>query len=155
MPILSKEKFIETVRSDNALFALDVGTKTIGTAVCSGLRISATPLETIIRCKFKIDSQAIFKSYDEYECKALIIGWPLEMNGNAGRRCQAVRDFTRKLLDVRDVPALFFDERLTSKEAENHMIKNLNLSPYKRKKNIDKMAAYYILQHAILKLKQG
>ncbi len=155
MPILSKEEFIAAVGNNSGLLALDVGTKTIGMAVCNGLRISATPLRTIIRRKFKLDSQAVFEAYDEYECKALIVGWPLEMDGKAGRRCQGVRDFTRALLDIRDVAAFFFDERLTSVEAEEHMIKELNLSRHKRKKNIDKIAAHYILQRAILELEQG
>ncbi len=155
MPILSKEEFINFVKKDSGLLALDVGTKTIGLAVCNGLRISSTPLKTIMRTKFKIDSQAIFKAFDEYESKALIIGWPLEMDGTAGRRCQGVRDFTKALLEIRDVPTLFFDERLTSKEAETHMINALDLSRHKRKKNIDKMAAHYILKRAILELEQG
>ncbi len=155
MPILSKEEFIKATHNDTALLSLDVGTKTIGLAVCSGLRSSVSPLKTIMRRKLKLDSQAIFEYYEAYECKGLVIGWPLEMDGNAGRRCQGVRDFTLALLAIYDVPVFFFDERLTSVEAEEHMIYNLNLSRSKRKQNIDKIAAYYILERALLELKQG
>ncbi|MFV0430871.1 MAG: Holliday junction resolvase RuvX [Alphaproteobacteria bacterium] len=154
MPILALDDFKDKVSNSNALLALDVGTKTIGLAVTSGLRISTTSLETIFRRKLKLDAETIFKYYHDYECQGLIIGWPLEMDGNVGRRCQGVRDFTLALLDIYDAPCLFVDERMSSVEAEEHMIKNLDMSRKKRHMHIDKMAAQVILSNAITLLKQ-
>lgn len=155
MPILNLDDFKNTVGDNSGLLALDVGTKTIGLAVTSGLRISASSLETIFRKKLRLDAEIIFKYYNEYECAGLIIGWPLEMDGTVGRRCQGVRDFTLTLLNIFDAPALFVDERMSSAEAEHYMIETLDMSRQKRKKNIDKMAAQIILTNGIVLLKRS
>ncbi|MFV0321812.1 MAG: Holliday junction resolvase RuvX [Alphaproteobacteria bacterium] len=155
MPILNLDDFKNTAGDDSSLLALDVGTKTIGLAVSSGLRISASSLETIFRKKLKLDAEIIFKYYNEYECSGLIVGWPLEMDGTAGRRCQGVRDFTLALLNIYDAPVLFVDERMSSAEAEQYMIETLDMSRQKRKKNIDKMAAQIILTNALILLKRS
>lgn len=155
MPILNLSDFKNTVKDNSSLLALDVGTKTIGLAVTSALRISASSLETIFRKKLKLDAEIIFKYYNDYECSGLIIGWPLEMDGTVGRRCQGVRDFTLALLNIYNVPVLFVDERMSSAEAEQYMIETLDMSRQKRRKNIDKMAAQIILTNALILLKRS
>ncbi len=155
MIITSQSDFNQLVGENTALLGLDVGSKTIGIAVSGGLRISATPLYTIMRKKLRLDAEMLFSYFDDYECKGLVIGWPLEMNGKAGRRCQSVRDFTLELLKIRDVPAYFFDERLSSWVAEDILINKFDASRKKREKAIDKIAAAVILDGAIAQLKKG
>ncbi len=153
--IMSQSEFNALAGENTALLGLDVGSKTIGIAVSGALRISATPLYTIMRKKLHLDAKMLFSYYDDYECKGLIIGWPLEMDGTVGRRCQSVRDFTLELLKIRDVPVYFFDERLSSWAAEDMLINIFDASRKKREKSIDKIAAAVILDGAITQLKKG
>ncbi len=155
LAILTTAEFSAQVGDNTALLGLDVGSKTIGLAVSGGLRISATPLYTVMRKKLKLDADILFSYYDDYECKGLVVGWPLQMDGTTGRRCQSVRDFTRELLNIRDVPACFFDERLSSWAAEDMLLTKFDASREKRAKAIDKIAAAVILDGALQQLKQG
>lgn len=155
MAITTQSEFIELAGKNTALLGLDVGAKTIGVAVSGALRLSATPLHTIMRKKLRLDAQVLFSYYDDYECKGLVIGWPLQMDGTKGRRCQSVRDFTLELMKIRDVPAYFFDERLSSWAAESMLINTFNASRRQREKSIDKIAAAVILDGAIAQLKKG
>lgn len=149
MPIYEKDDFIQHMIEPSALLALDVGTKTIGLAVCSALRSSAHALYTIKRKKLQQDAQILFQYYDDYECTGLIIGWPLMRDGTKGKKCQSVRDFTLALLQIRDVPVYFFDERFSSIEAQSIMENDLNMKKKKQKQHIDNEAARIILQNAL------
>jgi putative holliday junction resolvase len=134
--------------SSGPLMGIDPGTKTFGLALCDKTRLIASPLETINRRKFTPDAQRIFALYDQFACSAIIIGFPVNMDGSEGPRTQSVRDFATNLIALRDVPILFWDERLSTAAVTRTMI-DADMSRAKRAENVDKLAAAYILQGVI------
>jgi len=134
------------------LLGLDPGTKTLGLAISDRTRLIATPLTTIRRKKFTPDAAELLDIYDKNEAVALIIGLPLNMNGTAGPRVQSVKDFAANLLKIRDLPIVFWDERLSTMAVTRGMI-DADMSRKKRAENVDKLAAGYILQGVLDRLR--
>lgn len=83
---------------------------------------------------------------DQYETKSLVSGFPKNMDGSEGERCEIVKKFMAKVKEkYPDVTVVFWDERLSTVAAARSLIE-ADVSRKKRKKVIDKMAAVYILQ---------
>lgn len=131
---------------------LDLGTKTIGVAVSDGLRSVASPLLTIRRRKFGLDAQALLAIVAERDLRGLILGLPMNMDGSEGPRCQSTRAFARNLENLTDMPISFWDERLSTVAAERAMLE-ADLSRAKRAEAIDHVAAAFILQGALDRLR--
>jgi putative Holliday junction resolvase len=127
------------------LLALDVGTKTIGTALSDTRRLIATPLETIRRRRFREDMARLFALVDAHNVGGLVIGLPLTLAGGTGPRTQSVRQFARNLLAQRDLPIVLWDERLSTAAVTREMIA-ADLSRRRRAEIVDRVAAAYILQ---------
>ena len=138
--------------ANGALLGLDPGTKTIGIAVSDGARIAATPLETVKRSKFKADAEQVFALYDDRQCTGIVLGMPINMDGSSGPRAQSVRAFANNLLNFRDVPLAFWDERLSTVAVERTLLE-ADTRRSRRREVIDKMAAAYILQGALDRLR--
>lgn len=135
-----------------ALMGLDLGTKTIGVAVSDGLRSVASPLETVKRKKFTQDAERLRVLIKERDIQAVILGLPRNMDGSEGPRCQSTRAFARNLLPVIDLPIGFWDERLSTVAAERALLE-ADTSRAKRAELIDNVAASYILQGALDRLR--
>ncbi len=138
--------------SKGALLGIDPGSKTFGIAVSDGTRLIASPLETIRRKKFTPDAGRIFSLYDERDCAAIIIGLPINMDGSDGPRVQSVRDFAANLINLRDVPIVFWDERLST-AAVTRTLLEADASRAARAQVVDKLAAAYILQGVLDRLR--
>ena len=149
MPIQSLENIAAT---RGPLMGLDPGTKTLGLAISDRTRLIATPLTTIRRQKFTADASELLRLYDENECTALIIGLPVNMDGSSGPRVQSVKDFSTNLLKKRDLPIFFWDERLSTMAVTRGMLA-ADMSRKKRAENVDKLAASYILQGGLDRLR--
>jgi len=134
------------------LLGLDPGTKTLGLAISDRTRLIATPLKTIRRTKFTPDAAELLEIYDSNEAAALIIGLPVNMDGSAGPRVQSVKDFANNLMKIRDLPIFFWDERLSTMAVTRGML-DADMSRKKRAKNVDKLAAGYILQGVLDRLR--
>ncbi|MEM9715442.1 MAG: Holliday junction resolvase RuvX [Pseudomonadota bacterium] len=134
------------------LLGLDFGEKTIGVAVSDGLRTVATPRETIKRKKFGLDADQIDRIIAESSALGLVIGLPLNMDGSEGPRCQKSRAFARNLSGRMNLPIGFWDERLSTVAAERAMLE-ADLSRARRAEAIDHVAAGYILQGALDRLR--
>lgn len=134
------------------LLGIDPGTKTFGLAISDRTRLIATPLETIRREKFSLDAAYLLDIYDKNEVSGLVIGLPINMDGSHGRRTQSVRDFCTNLLKLRDLPIFLWDERLSTMAVTRGMI-DADMSRKKRKDNVDKLAASYILQGVLDRLR--
>lgn len=133
------------LQRNQRLLGLDLGEKTIGLALSDpGLSV-ASPVTTIRRTKFTADAQELLKLVDARQVGGLVIGLPLNMDGSEGPRCQSVRQFALNLSKLRDLPTLFWDERLSTVAVEREMIE-ADLSRAKRGKIIDQAAAAFILQ---------
>lgn len=128
------------------LMGLDVGTKTIGTALSDTRLVIATPLETIRRRgRFRDDAAALLALIDRHGVGGLVVGLPLTLSGTDGPRTQSVRQFARNVLALRDLPVVFWDERLSTAAVTREMIA-ADMSRKRRAEIVDRVAAAYILQ---------
>ena len=82
-----------------------------------------------------------------------MIGLPLNLDGSEGPRAQSTRAFARNLAARIAVPILFWDERLSTAAVERHLI-DADASRKRRAEVIDRMAAAYILQGALDRLRR-
>jgi putative Holliday junction resolvase len=137
-----------------ALLGLDLGEKTIGVAVSDPTRIVASPLRTLRKTKFTDDARALFKLMDGREVAGLIIGLPVNMDGSEGARCQSNRAFARNLLRLRgDLIIAFWDERMSTMAVNRFLIDEMDATRAKREGLVDQMAAGWILQGALERLR--
>ncbi|MBS3848383.1 MULTISPECIES: Holliday junction resolvase RuvX [Devosia] len=134
------------------ILGLDLGTKTIGVAVSDGMRYSATPLETIKRTKFTADAIRLDELIAENTIVAIILGLPLNMDGSEGPRVQSTRAFARSLAQRITLPIAFWDERLSTSAVTRMMIE-ADMRRDRRAEVVDKLAASYILQGALDRLR--
>lgn len=137
------------------LLGIDLGTKTIGLALSDALLMGATPLTTIKRTKFTKDAEELFKVIDGREVGGLVLGLPVEMSGEEGKRAQSTRQFAANLLAIRDMPLCFWDERLSTAAVERVMIDDFDMSRKKRAEKIDSHAAAFILQGVLDVIARG
>lgn len=136
------------------ILGLDLGTKTIGVAISDAMRYSASPLETIKRTKFTQDAERIIELIAENQAVAIILGLPLNMDGTEGPRVQSTRAFARNLTPRIGLPIAFWDERLSTSAVTRMMIE-ADLRRDRRAEVVDKLAASYILQGALDRLRRG
>lgn len=142
------EEFARALPRHGAIAGLDLGDKTIGVAISDGLRGVATPSQTIRRVKFTLDAEALLTLCRAREVVGLIFGLPLNMDGTEGPRVQKTRAFARNLSRLTDLPMTFWDERLSTVAAERALLE-ADMSRKKRADVIDHVAAAYILQGAL------
>lgn len=146
MPLMNLDDFYQQSFENKGRFlGFDVGEKTIGLALSDIKCTIATPFEVIHRTQWKKDAEILSKIVREHHIVGAIIGFPLNMNGTEGPRCQAIRQFVTNLLLVIDLPICLWDERLSTMAVTRTLL-TADLSRTKRKKVVDKMAASYILQ---------
>ncbi|VAV87039.1 Putative pre-16S rRNA nuclease Yqg [hydrothermal vent metagenome] len=141
----------DRVQTGQRLLGLDLGSKTIGIALSDVMRHIATPMETIKRTKFTQDVTRLITIIEEQNVGGLILGFPLNMDGSEGPRCQSTRQFARNISEKIDLPIALWDERLST-VAVTRTLLEADTSRKRRKQVVDKMAAGYILQGALDKL---
>ena len=129
------------------LLGLDVGTKTIGTALCDAGWSFASPAPLIRRTKFTADKGVLAAMLVPQSVKGIVVGLPLNLDGTDSPRTQSTRAFARNLADW-DLPILLWDERWSTVAVERFMIQQ-DLSRAKRAERVDSLAAAHILQAAI------
>lgn len=158
MVMRKPKEFLIAVPPKMRLLALDYGDRRIGVAVSDRQWSLASPLTVIRRTSIEQDIAQIAKLMQEYRSHALVIGWPRNMDGSEGPRCDKTHSFIDLMLKSDHIPAntelLLWDERLTSHAAEREMIEIGNLSRKKRKGKIDMMAAQLILEDALAGLQR-
>ncbi len=139
------DQFRSSVATGRPLIGLDVGTKTIGIAV-SDVRCSvASPLVTVTRAKATRDAQEIWGIAQGRQAAGIVLGLPRNMNGSEGPRCQSVRAFAKTLAGQLDLPITYWDERLSTVEAERSLLEG-GLSRRRRAELVNHVAASIILQ---------
>jgi len=146
-------EFRAALPSGGVLMALDLGTKTIGTAFCDAGWRFASPGKTLKRGKFSVDKQALADLVAQRSAVGIVIGLPLNMDGSEGPRTQASRAYARNLESL-GLPILLWDERWSTADAERGLI-GQDMSRAKRADRIDSAAAAVILQGAIDALTGG
>ena len=136
------------------LLGLDLGTRTIGIALSDVERLIATPLETIKRRKFTPDAERLRAIATRFGVGGLVVGLPLNMDGSEGPRVQATRAFMRTLRPILGLPFAYWDERLST-AAVTRALLDADASRARRAEAVDMMAAAYILQGALDRLRSG
>lgn len=143
----SAAEFRAALPGGGRLLGLDVGTKTIGTALCDAGWSFASPAPLVRRTKFTLDKAALADLSRAQGVKGVVIGLPLNMDGTDSPRTQSTRAFARNCDDMGH-PILLWDERWSTIAAERALLA-LDLSRAKRAERIDSAAAAHILQAAI------
>ncbi|MEO6387223.1 MAG: Holliday junction resolvase RuvX [Croceibacterium sp.] len=154
-PLITEQaaEFRDALPGGGSLLGLDLGTQTIGIALCDPAWSFATAGKTLARGKFMHDRAALEALVAERRVKGLVIGLPLNMDGSSGPRAQASRAYARNLAPL-GLPVLLWDERWSTASAERAMI-DQDFSRAKRATRIDSHAAAVILQAAIDRLAGG
>lgn len=130
------------------IMGLDFGSKTVGVAVSDPLGITAQGVE-IVRRKSENKLRQTLARIEElilaYEVEELVLGYPKNMNGTEGERCEKTKEFKELLGKRTGLPVTLWDERLTTVAAEASMME-AGLDRQKRKEHVDEIAAVLILQ---------
>jgi putative pre-16S rRNA nuclease len=128
------------------VMGLDLGDKTIGIAISDALLLTAQSRPTLRRKDLKSDIEFLRHLAVENEVHQIVLGQPLHMDGRESPQSQKVARFAEELKKALDLPVTFWDERLTSFEAEQHL-EQLGLNWRQRREQVDKIAAMIILQN--------
>jgi putative holliday junction resolvase len=142
--------FSEALPERGRLIGLDVGTKTIGTALCDAMWTISSPAALIRRTKFGADKAALEALIAQQNVRGIVIGLPLNLDASDSPRTQSTRAFARNM-DVLGFPILLWDERWSTAAVTRTLI-DADASRARRADLVDKLAASYILQGAIDRL---
>lgn len=126
------------------ILGLDFGDKSIGLAVSDKLQLTAQGLGRYQTKNKKVDRKFFKDLVAKYEIQEIIIGLPLRMNGSQGSRVDKTKDFARWLENILNLPIIFWDERLTTKQAYK-ILRQQKMKHKKRKSLKDQVSATIIL----------
>ena len=146
--MITIEEFKKKQSEKCRLIGLDLGSKRIGVSICDEKQLIATPYKTIHKSKNNELIEELKNIIKDNDIKAIIIGYPLNMDGSAGSSAQSVNDVSKNIDKEIDVDVCLWDERLSTVGAFN-LSSQLDVNISKREKNIDQNAAAFILQGAI------
>ncbi len=127
------------------VLAMDVGKKRIGLAVSDELGITAQGIETLQRSRIRDDLEELKRIVHHWSVHTLLIGKPLHMSGSESRQSEYTVEFAERLSRYLGLPVVFWDERLTSAEAERSL-RETGASLEQRKKAVDRIAAVLLLE---------
>ena len=127
------------------VMGLDVGEKKIGVAISDAMLLTAQARPTLHRKNLKSDISILGRLAAENEVHEIVIGQPLHMSGRESQQSEKVARFAEELRNALQLPVVFWDERLTSFAAEQHL-EEMGLKWRQRRDPIDKIAAMMILQ---------
>ena len=146
--MITIEEFKKKQSEKCRLIGLDLGSKRIGVSICDEKQLIATPYKTIHKSKNNELIEELKNIIQENDIKAIIIGYPLNMDGSLGSSAQSVNDVSKNIDNEIDVDVCLWEERLSTVGAFN-LSSQLDVNVSKREKNIDQNAAAFILQGAI------
>ena len=130
------------------IMGLDFGSKTVGVAVSDPLGITAQGVEIVRRKspnKLRQTLARIEVLIREYDVEELVLGYPKNMNGTEGERCEKTKEFKEMLEKRTGLSVALWDERLTTVAADRAMME-AGLGRQERKEYVDEIAAVFILQ---------
>ncbi|TAJ30314.1 MAG: Holliday junction resolvase RuvX [Nitrospirae bacterium] len=137
--------------ANTRILALDPGTKRIGVALSDELGWTAQPLETYERRSLAADVAHIQRLVQMHEVRQVVMGLPLRLDGRVGPAAESTQQFMEHLSQALPVPVIAWDERFTTKAAEDLLIQ-ANMSRKKRKGTVDRVAAAILLQSYLASL---
>ncbi len=158
MPIGLVKDIAKDCPKNTRLLGVDLGTKTIGLAVCDEGQSVATALKTLTRKKFSTDIAELMKVVEEFSIGGFVFGWPLNMDGSHSASCDRVRSFIDEMVKYPHAPWIksgmdvwigLQDERLSTSAVHDFLVNDVDMSRTKRGQVVDKLAAQLILQGAL------
>ncbi len=153
MSLVALDRLPDLLPPHGALIGLDLGSKVIGVAVSDILRSIASPHLGHPRAKtFAKTAQPLVDLATRERAAGFIIGLPLNMDGSDGPSAQSARAFARNLAALTPLPIVLWDERLST-AAVTRTLLDADASRRRRDEVVDKMAAAYILQGALDRLR--
>lgn len=127
------------------ILGIDYGEKRIGLALSDELEVTARGIAVIERTSQAKDLQAIAAAASEQGVGAIVVGYPLRLDGSAGIQCEKVDRFIAALRGVVTVPVTAWDETLSTKVAEG-LMREAGVKRKKKRGMVDRIAAAVILQ---------
>ena len=146
--MITIEEFKKKQSNKTRLVGLDFGSKRIGVSICDDKQSIATPFKTINKTNKTDLINDLNTIIEENNITAIIIGYPLNMDGTPGRSAQSVNDIATNISESINLPVILWDERLSTVGAFN-LSKQLDVNITKKVKTIDQNAATFILQGAL------
>ncbi|MGD9345537.1 MAG: Holliday junction resolvase RuvX [Candidatus Aminicenantes bacterium] len=128
------------------ILGIDYGDRSIGLALSDRLRITAQTLGRYLVKNRKEDALYFKGLVKQHEISKIVIGLPLQMDGSEGARVEKTKEFARWLGKTLELPIVFWDERLTTKQALG-ILHQQKMDGRKKKKLKDQVAATLILSN--------
>lgn len=153
MALITVQELASLLAESGTIAGFDLGTKTIGVAVSDAGLVLAHPRQVVRRTKFMADAQELVMRLASENVAAIVIGYPLNMDGSEGPRAQSVKAFVRNFEKFSPIPFVLWDERLSTVAVTRSMIE-LDMSRAKRAEKVDSAAAAFILQGVLDRLQQ-
>jgi putative Holliday junction resolvase len=144
----------ELLGPEQRVLGIDPGEKTLGLALSDPSRTVATPWKALARKGFRDVVAAIRELAAVENVGGIIVGLPLNMDGSEGPKAQAARALGRNLEREVALPVAYWDERLST-VAVTRALREGETSRRTKDANVDKMAAAFILQGALDRMRQG
>lgn len=129
-----------------SIIGLDVGERRIGVSISDPGKKVATGLKTLERKSIKEDINSIESIIKNYQIEEIVLGYPKNMDGSIGDTAKKVLNFGEELKSFVNLKVTFWDERVTTLEAEKALIER-DIRRKKRKKIVDTLSAILILQN--------
>ena len=127
------------------LLGLDYGTKRVGVAVSNDEQTIASPLELWNRRTAVLDAARLRDYLSDYRIVGIVVGLPVHMSGADSAKSREAKTFGRWAASASGLPVRFFDERLTTAHAEEHLLSS-GMTRRQREARLDKLAAQIMLQ---------
>lgn len=125
------------------LLGVDVGERRVGIAVSDETQTIASPIAKVDRGKTEM--KELRRVVADYNIVEIVVGLPTGMSGREGSQASDVRDFAEAIGEALELDVSFWDERLTSVQAERALIE-AGHGRKKRRDLIDSVAAAIMLQ---------
>ena len=97
------------------------------------------------RTRVREDLQKLNDIATHWSVHTLLVGNPLHMSGDQSRQSEYTREFAERLGRHLNLPVVFWDERLTTAEAER-LLQQSGASLKQRKQAVDRLSAVLLLE---------
>ena len=136
------------------IIAFDIGDRRIGVAISDPFNEYAMPCETYFRTRtFACDVQAIADIAKSRGVGTIVCGMPVNFDGSESIQTVKTQEFIEALKERTDLPIELEDERFTTMQAREIQIQG-GIKRGDRKKSIDSIAASYILDGYLSRVKK-
>ncbi|HEX9902869.1 MAG TPA: Holliday junction resolvase RuvX [Acidobacteriota bacterium] len=127
------------------ILGIDFGDRNIGLALSDPLGLTAQPLLTYRLAGPGEDSRFFRSLVEKHEISEIVIGLPIRLDGSPGRRVEKTQEFGRWLEETLRLPVVYYDERLTTRQAI-HIMRGQKVRNRERRAVENQISASLILE---------